>query len=570
MTELISLSDAWMQWQIRSFVFVVLVLWLAQGAGLRSPIERCLVLIIGTWLLLLMPLIVAFGPALDVPVSLGIGELRSLLVLSPQTQAENLQFVVEPILLLIFVAVGGVLLIPGAASVIRLANLHRSLQRSEKIELLFNQCRSELGVRKNVICYTSALAPAPLTYGFIRYVIVLPEGAESWTQQQLRICLTHELLHVQRGDWLSQQAVSILLLMMALNPFVWKLRRDLLNRMEESVDKLSLDSGIDARDYAMALVRQTRQLKSGAGLFVPTYFGEHRYGSSQLQQRVGSVIAEPYGWRPASRGECLRLALVMAGLCGLIATVQPHIVEPVVSENTRPTYEYLVWTDAIADQPVRRTEVSLSQSDSSKPVSPEPLPPAQTAQVKLADLVDVDEKQVWVEVVSDRPLPEIKRGTVTLQAYVDHALNLVSEELARGDFREALVETDIQSVESALGKLRQMNLPVQPRAIVEPLPEYPQWELRRNREGWVSLAFDLNERGEVADVLVIDSSGSRYFERSAIRALKQSRYDLGTAPEANLITRDLTQNYTFKIVEADKRGVGRRMVAMDHPPEPGG
>jgi protein TonB len=43
-------------------------------------------------------------------------------------------------------------------------------------------------------------------------------------------------------------------------------------------------------------------------------------------------------------------------------------------------------------------------------------------------------------------------------------------------------------------------------------------------EGWVSLSFDVNKKGDVDNILVLDSSHKRVFDREAIRALKKWKY----------------------------------------------
>jgi bla regulator protein BlaR1 len=38
----------------------------------------------------------------------------------------------------------------------------------------------------------------PCTWGFIRPVLLLPAGGESWTEAERRLALLHELAHVRR------------------------------------------------------------------------------------------------------------------------------------------------------------------------------------------------------------------------------------------------------------------------------------------------------------------------------------------------------------------------------------
>jgi TonB family protein len=54
--------------------------------------------------------------------------------------------------------------------------------------------------------------------------------------------------------------------------------------------------------------------------------------------------------------------------------------------------------------------------------------------------------------------------------------------------------------------------------------EYPSDALRRNLEGWVELAYQVNPDGKIASVSVVDSSPASVFDAAAIRALSRVRY----------------------------------------------
>ncbi len=53
---------------------------------------------------------------------------------------------------------------------------------------------------------------------------------------------------------------------------------------------------------------------------------------------------------------------------------------------------------------------------------------------------------------------------------------------------------------------------------------YPPKAQRESVEGWVKLQFDINERGYVADVKVLDAYPSRTFEQAAINGVKDWQF----------------------------------------------
>lgn len=56
-------------------------------------------------------------------------------------------------------------------------------------------------------------------------------------------------------------------------------------------------------------------------------------------------------------------------------------------------------------------------------------------------------------------------------------------------------------------------------------PKYPVSMARSNMEGWVRVSFVVDENGAVVDPIIHDSSGLKAFEKSALKAVKQWRYE---------------------------------------------
>lgn len=55
-------------------------------------------------------------------------------------------------------------------------------------------------------------------------------------------------------------------------------------------------------------------------------------------------------------------------------------------------------------------------------------------------------------------------------------------------------------------------------------PMYPRKAYSEGKEGWVILSFVVDREGEVVDPIVVDSSGSRAFERPSLAAVKEWKY----------------------------------------------
>src|SRR5690606_35739254 len=69
----------------------------------------------------------------------------------------------------------------------------------------------------------------------------------------------------------------------------------------------------------------------------------------------------------------------------------------------------------------------------------------------------------------------------------------------------------------------QVRKDLRPITIVQ--PEYPPRGLQRGVEGYVEVEFTVTATGEVADLHITDAEPRRLFDRSAIEAASQFRFD---------------------------------------------
>ena len=66
-------------------------------------------------------------------------------------------------------------------------------------------------------------------------------------------------------------------------------------------------------------------------------------------------------------------------------------------------------------------------------------------------------------------------------------------------------------------------------------PAFPSSELRRGHEGWVIVAYSVDADGSVGDAAATDSSGSRAFEKAAVEAVREWRFQPGDARSTSVL-----------------------------------
>ncbi|MCR9386210.1 energy transducer TonB [Vibrio metoecus] len=90
-----------------------------------------------------------------------------------------------------------------------------------------------------------------------------------------------------------------------------------------------------------------------------------------------------------------------------------------------------------------------------------------------------------------------------------------------------------------------VNQQVMPLHRVE--PNYPAKALQRGVEGYVTLRFNIDELGKTRDIEVVDSNPKRYFEREAMLALRNWKYQPKIVDGKAVVQTGLTVRLEFKL-----------------------
>ncbi|ENM5779458.1 energy transducer TonB [Vibrio mimicus] len=90
-----------------------------------------------------------------------------------------------------------------------------------------------------------------------------------------------------------------------------------------------------------------------------------------------------------------------------------------------------------------------------------------------------------------------------------------------------------------------VNQQVMPLHRIE--PNYPAKALQRGVEGYVTLRFNIDELGKTRDIEVVDSNPKRYFEREAMLALRNWKYQPKIVDGKAVVQTGLTVRLEFKL-----------------------
>ena len=178
-------------------------------------------------------------------------------------------------------------------------------------------CCLQLGYRRQVRLLIDDLQQAPMTFGVVRPVIVLPGNAVEWSTTHLRSALLHELGHICRGDCLTQMLVHLACILNWFNPLVWILARKIHIEREQACDDFVLRNGIRASDYAEQLIGLVSQNQH---YFGPVSALISMADHSGFAQRLKAILNAPQARPPLGRQTIHSIVLTFAAITLLLST----------------------------------------------------------------------------------------------------------------------------------------------------------------------------------------------------------------------------------------------------------
>lgn len=154
---------------------------------------------------------------------------------------------------------------------------------------------------------------APLTYGVLQPVVLLPGSMDLSDRESLLYVLEHEYTHIRRFDTLRKCLLAAGLCLHWFNPLVW-LMYVLANRdIELACDEAVVRSGADRRGYALALLRLEEE-RGGASLS-----GSHFSGHA-LEERIEAIMKH----KNVSIAALLAVLVIMSVTTTVFATSAPE------------------------------------------------------------------------------------------------------------------------------------------------------------------------------------------------------------------------------------------------------
>jgi len=307
--------------------FATLSLWRSASAA-----QRCAVWLAAFFVLLLLPFTllwqphwsIALGqPAAAVPLPEVSGEIMpsapNLTVQAAQPEAQNglPAWSTAQWLALVWFSGFACLL---AHRLLGSLQLRRLKSRShpvmdERALACTARVAAALGVRRGVALRMSSRVAVPLTWGFIKPMLLLPSDALEWDAERLEAALRHEMGHIRHCDALTRLITTIITAVYWPNVLVWLGAKAWRTVQEQAADDLVIDAGTVAESYALQLLDAARSVQAAGGLRAPALAMAQ---PSTLETRLAAIMdstrnRRSYSMRGALAG--LAAAFVTLALC---------------------------------------------------------------------------------------------------------------------------------------------------------------------------------------------------------------------------------------------------------------
>jgi protein TonB len=175
----------------------------------------------------------------------------------------------------------------------------------------------------------------PVTFGFRRPVILLPAQFPDLGPHARQAILCHELLHVERGDWLFTVAEEIVRSVFWFHPAIWWLLGEIQLAREQAVDLEVIERTQAREEYVDALLA-IAGAKPQLDLAPAPLFLRRRH----LKHRVVSILKEVRMSRTRLVSALAASMCVLVAACWLVTNTFPLAAAPqLVSDSAGVTVD---------------------------------------------------------------------------------------------------------------------------------------------------------------------------------------------------------------------------------------
>ncbi len=125
---------------------------------------------------------------------------------------------------------------------------------------LVQRLANRLGVTRPLILLRGERLAVPVTWGIVYPAVLLPQDADTWSEERRRFVLVHEMAHVKRFDALTQLLAQLSLAVFWFDPLVWIAAHRMRVEREHACDDYVIRDGTTPSLYAGELLEMVQSI----------------------------------------------------------------------------------------------------------------------------------------------------------------------------------------------------------------------------------------------------------------------------------------------------------------------
>lgn len=291
-------------------------LLLSSLPGFRAASDRVDVLRAAVCVLLLLPLLTAFGPTLQLqllPAAAAEPAAASAPVWQGSvTPVEGLSLsstlrTPSPIEIVAGIWIAGALVVFGRFALGVLALWRWTRSGAPVTDQAWTRPLETLAPRRRPRLISASAVEAPLSWGLPPGVVLVGRTCLSRPETAGAV-LAHELAHIRRGDWMFLALSRAALALFWFNPLVWLLHARLASRTEDAADAAAL-AVVDRKTYARALVGLAANYRQSAAVGMAA-------DAQSLTRRINRIMTAR-----TARSRPLTMALAVGALVAIATPI---------------------------------------------------------------------------------------------------------------------------------------------------------------------------------------------------------------------------------------------------------
>ncbi|MHB8054016.1 MAG: M56 family metallopeptidase [Candidatus Aminicenantales bacterium] len=158
--------------------------------------------------------------------------------------------------------------------------------------------------------------------GWLKPVVLMPEGADAWAETDRSSALFHELSHVKRADYLFTLLIRFSLAVFWWNPLCWVVSSRIRKEQEIACDELVLRAGIKPSTYAASLLafRRSADFRWNVSADLLGLIGRLSF-----QERLAAILKQKLMFKEVKMKSKIMLAAAVVLAVILIGTARPAV-----------------------------------------------------------------------------------------------------------------------------------------------------------------------------------------------------------------------------------------------------